>query len=54
MYRVDITADLDDEDEIGYCWTSLDEARESCRGHSAGRTRTYQLITIPFSPKPLP
>jgi hypothetical protein len=28
MYLVDITADLNDEDETGYVWTFLDEARE--------------------------
>lgn len=28
MYRVDITADLNDEDDTGYVWTFLDEARE--------------------------
>jgi len=28
MYRVDINADLNDEDETGYVWTFLDEARE--------------------------
>jgi hypothetical protein len=28
MYHVDITADLNDEDETGYVWTFLDEARE--------------------------
>jgi hypothetical protein len=28
MYRVDITADLNDEDHTGYVWTFLDEARE--------------------------
>jgi hypothetical protein len=27
MYRVDITADLNDEDHTGYVWTFLDEAR---------------------------
>ena len=27
MYRVDITADLNDEDHTGYLWTFLDEAR---------------------------
>ena len=27
MDRVDITADLNDEDETGYLWTFLDEAR---------------------------
>ena len=26
MYRVDITADLNDEDHTGYLWTLLDEA----------------------------
>lgn len=29
MYRVDITADLNDEDDTGYLWTFLDEARDS-------------------------
>lgn len=29
MHRVDITADLNDEDDTGYVWTFLDEARES-------------------------
>jgi hypothetical protein len=28
MYHVDITADLNDEDEPGYVWTFLDEARD--------------------------
>jgi hypothetical protein len=28
MYRVDINADLNDEDETGYVWTFLDEARD--------------------------
>jgi len=28
MYRVDITADLNDEDQTGYVWTFLDEARD--------------------------
>jgi len=28
MYRVDITADLNDEDETGYIWTFFDEARD--------------------------
>jgi hypothetical protein len=28
MYRVDITADLNDEDGTGYVWTFLDEARD--------------------------
>ena len=28
MYRVDITADLNDEDHTGYVWTVLDEARD--------------------------
>ncbi len=28
MYRVDITADLNDEDHTGYLWTLLDEARD--------------------------
>jgi hypothetical protein len=28
MYRVDIAADLNDEDHTGYVWTFLDEARE--------------------------
>jgi hypothetical protein len=28
MYRVDITADLNDEDHTGYLWTFLDEARD--------------------------
>jgi hypothetical protein len=27
-YRVDITADLNDEDDTGYVWTFLDEARD--------------------------
>jgi hypothetical protein len=27
VYQVDITADLNDEDETGYVWTFLDEAR---------------------------
>jgi hypothetical protein len=28
MYLVDIAADLNDEDETGYVWTFLDEARD--------------------------
>ena len=28
MYRVDITADLNDEDDTGFVWTFLDEARD--------------------------
>jgi hypothetical protein len=28
MYQVDITADLNDEDETGFVWTFLDEARD--------------------------
>jgi hypothetical protein len=28
MYRVDITGDLNDEDQTGYVWTFLDEARD--------------------------
>jgi hypothetical protein len=28
VYRVDITADLNDEDDTGYVWTFLDEARD--------------------------
>ena len=28
MYRVDIAADLNDEDQTGYLWTFLDEARD--------------------------
>lgn len=31
MYRVDITADLNDEDETGYVWTFLDEARDQAQ-----------------------
>ena len=31
MYLVDITADLNDEDETGYVWTFLDEARNPDR-----------------------
>jgi hypothetical protein len=31
MYRVDITADLNDEDHTGYVWTFLDEARDPSR-----------------------
>jgi len=31
MYRVDIDADLNDEDDTGYVWTFLDEARDSTR-----------------------
>ena len=36
MYRVDITADLNDEDETGYVWTFLDEARDPCTGRKLG------------------
>jgi hypothetical protein len=28
MYHVDITTDLNDEDDTGYVWTFLDEARD--------------------------
>lgn len=28
MYRVDISADLNDDDGSGYLWTFLDEARD--------------------------
>ncbi|HUK69289.1 MAG TPA: hypothetical protein VLW50_11150 [Streptosporangiaceae bacterium] len=28
MYRVDIGADLNDEDDTGYVWTLLNEARD--------------------------
>jgi hypothetical protein len=28
MYRVDITADLNDEDHTGYVWTFLEQARD--------------------------
>lgn len=28
MVKVDITADLNDEDDTGYVWTFLDEARD--------------------------
>lgn len=31
MYRVDITADLNDEEHTGYVWTLLDEARDSAQ-----------------------
>ncbi len=31
MYLVDIAADLNDEDETGYVWTFLDEARDPAR-----------------------
>jgi hypothetical protein len=31
MYRVDITADLNDEDQTGYVWTFLDAARDPAR-----------------------
>jgi hypothetical protein len=31
MYRVDIDADLNNEDDTGYVWTFLDEARDSTR-----------------------
>ena len=31
MYRVDITADLNDEDHTGYVWTLLDEARHAAQ-----------------------
>jgi hypothetical protein len=35
MYRVDITADLNDEDEAGYVWTFLDEAATPGRSSQA-------------------
>ncbi len=31
MYRVDMDADLNDEDDTGYVWTFLDEARDPSR-----------------------
>jgi hypothetical protein len=31
MYRVHIAADLNDEDQTGYVWTFLDEARDPSR-----------------------
>lgn len=31
MYVVDITADLNDEDDTGYVWTFLDEARDPAK-----------------------
>jgi hypothetical protein len=31
MYRVDVEADLNEEDNSGYIWTFLDEAREPSR-----------------------
>jgi hypothetical protein len=31
MYRVDIGADLNDEDDSGYIWTFLDEAHDPDR-----------------------
>jgi hypothetical protein len=31
MYRVDITADLNNEDDTGYVWTFLDDARDPSR-----------------------
>jgi hypothetical protein len=34
MYHVDIIADLNDEDETGYVWTFLDEARDPRQIHS--------------------
>ena len=33
MYLVDITADLNEEDETGYVWTFLDEARDPAQIH---------------------
>ena len=33
MFLVDITADLNDEDETGYVWTFLDEARNPNQIH---------------------
>jgi hypothetical protein len=33
MYLVDIAADLNDEDETGYIWTFLDEARDPGQIH---------------------
>jgi hypothetical protein len=44
MYRVDITADLNDEDETGYVWTFLDElatrSRSSPAPSSSPETKT--------------
>jgi hypothetical protein len=39
MYRVDITADLNDEDHTGYVWTFLDEARDR------GQIRPGAIVT---------
>jgi hypothetical protein len=40
MVTVDIPADLHDEDETGYVWTFLDEARQpSLEGEKAGSPR---------------
>lgn len=38
MYQVDIGADLNDEDDTGYVWTFLDEARDP------GRIRPGALV----------
>ena len=41
MYHVDITADLNDEDETGYVWTFLDEARDPLPDQSRGARRGW-------------
>jgi hypothetical protein len=39
MYRVDITADLNDEDETGCLWTFLDEVRDPAQITPGALTR---------------
>ena len=43
IYRVDFTADLNDEDDTGYVWTFLDEARDPGQ---IGRTLKAILRTL--------
>ena len=54
VYQVDITADLNDEDETGYVWTFLDEARDpgritpgsSRRGGDQESRRVCQVVDL--------
>jgi hypothetical protein len=48
MVRIDIPADLNDQDETGYVWTFLDEARER-RGSGREPSWSRGLRTTPRS-----
>jgi hypothetical protein len=52
MYRVDITADLNDEDQTGYLWTFLDgpaRPRHANTVHNGYRTGQIWQICAPGS-----